>query len=239
MIISIRIAVLSFVLLAYPARGAEQAAPKPTSHTTRLIEGWTVHVDDRLLAGPDKALGERAVRLLSDRLFEIALIVPADKVRRLRQVPIWLDRTHGELKRAQYHPGVEWLKENGYDPKLVKCVHIPDAAEFVSPRFQREQPWAVLHELAHAYHDQVLGFDDPRIMSAWRKFVAGGRYKSVMHMSGRMRPHYGLTDQKEFFAEMTETYFGMNDFFPFNSVELHHEEPEIFALLARIWGPLP
>jgi hypothetical protein len=47
-----------------------------------------------------------------------------------------------------------------------------------------------------------------------------------------------LTDQKEFFAEMTEAYFGMNDFFPFNRGELKDAEPEIHALMKKIWeGP--
>ena len=53
-----------------------------------------------------------------------------------------------------------------------------------------------------------------------------------------MREHYGLTDEKEFFAEMTECYFGSNDFYPFVTGELKQAEPEIFALLADIWGPL-
>ena len=34
-------------------------------------------------------------------------------------------------------------------------------------------------------------------------------------------------DQKEFFAEMTEACFGMNDFFPFNRAELMTAEPKI------------
>jgi hypothetical protein len=41
----------------------------------------------------------------------------------------------------------------------------------------------------------------------------------------------------EFFAEMTEAYFGQNNFFPFNRAELKTEEPEIYTLLADIWGP--
>ena len=52
-----------------------------------------------------------------------------------------------------------------------------------------------------------------------------------------MRPHYGLTDQKEFFAEMSEAYFGKNDFFPTDADELKREEPELFGLLEHIWGP--
>ncbi len=38
---------------------------------------------------------------------------------------------------------------------------------------------------------------------------------------------------------MTECYFGSNDFYPFVTGELEEAEPEPFALLADIWGPLP
>lgn len=212
--------------------------PKPTSHTIRQIEGWTVHVDDRLLGGEGKDLGERAMALLDEHLKKIVGVVPKDKVARLKEVHIWLDLSHGGLRSAQYHPSKGWLLANGYDLALARCVHIPDAKDFVSPRLQHDQPWTVLHELAHAYHDQVLGFEEPRILAAWKKFVASGKYESVKHVSGRMVRHYGLTDQKEFFAEMSESYFGKNDFFPFDREELKREEPEIFGLLQEIWGTI-
>lgn len=225
-----------------PSESRHRAAlPKPTSHTTRTIEGWTVHVDDRLLTGPgpDQELGNRALKLLANRLFEITGVVPADRLKRLQQVPIWLDLSHGELFAAQYHPSADWLKENGYDTAMAKAVHLPNVKDFLNPTTQHQQPWMVLHELAHAYHDQVLGFEDPQIHDAWRRFVDSGKYKSVLHMSGRMEPHYGLKDEHEFFAEMTEAYFGMNDFYPFNGVELAREEPELYELLKTIWGPVP
>jgi hypothetical protein len=38
---------------------------------------------------------------------------------------------------------------------------------------------------------------------------------------------------------MSEAYFGMNDFSPFNRAELKREEPQLFSLLLKIWGPLP
>jgi hypothetical protein len=226
---------ITCLALGLSAVGEDRDPPKPTSHTQRDIEGWTVHIDDRLLAGPDREVGERALRLLANRLYDINLVVPADKVARLKKVPIWIDRTHGKLRPAQYHPSVEWLKANGYSPALARCVHIPDAAEFADVKHQRVQPWSVLHELAHAYHDQVLGFDHAGIKAAWKRFVKSGRYQSVLHISGKQLPHYALTDEKEFFAEMTETYFGQNDFFPFNRAELQREEPEVFKLLAHIW----
>ena len=61
----------------------------------------------------------------------------------------------------------------------------------------------------------------------------------MLHIGGNRIRHYALSDQKEFFAEMTEAYFGVNDFYPFNHAELKEAEPETFALLTEIWGPLP
>lgn len=228
---------LFLLLLASPANAADP--PKPTAHTKREIAGWAVRVDDRLLGGPDADLGTRAVKLLEAQLQVIAVTVPEDRLKELRTVPIWLDRTHGKLVPAQYHPSADWLTGNGYAKELARCVHVPDAAYFASARHQRHQPSAMLHELAHAYHDQVLDFDNAEVKAAWERFAAGGRYKAVLHIDGTKRSHYGLTNEKEFFAEMTESYLGRNDFFPFNSAELRQEEPEVFRLMEKVWGKLP
>jgi hypothetical protein len=225
--------------LSRDAPAEDTLPPKPASHTERQVEGWTIRVDDRLLHGEGAVLGQRALRLLETRLYEVKLLVPAERVERLQKVTFWLDQSCGALKSPQYHPGVEWLQEHEYDPQLVKSVHIPSAEYFAALRFQREQPLGVLHELAHAYHDQVLSFEHPEIKAAWKKFAEGGRYANVLHANGKKRPHYAATNQMEFFAEMTESYFGANDFFPFNNAELQAEEPEIHALLGTIWGPLP
>ncbi len=108
----------------------------------------------------------------------------------------------------------------------------------MTPRNVNEQPWVVLHELAHAYHDQVLGFDDPRIIDAYERFKKSGHGDATLVITGQRVRHYVLADHKEFFAEMSEAYFGMNDFFPFNRAELMIAEPEIFTLLRTIGGPV-
>lgn len=211
----------------------------PTAYTIRQVEGWNVRLDDRLLQGGNAATGEKALSLLAARLVAITIVVPEVALAKLRSVTIQMDLEYGELRPMQYHPDAGWLKKNGYSETLAKCVHIPEVKGFLSPFENRRMPWVVLHELTHAYHDQVLGFDEPRIKAAWEKFCAGGKYKSVLTSPGPMREHYGLTNQKEFFAEMTESYFGSNDFYPFVAGELKQAEPEIFALLNDIWGPEP
>ena len=148
---------------------------------------------------------------------------------------IVLDLSCGGLVPMQYHPSAGWLKANGYPADLAKCVHLPRAADLATKRNVREQPWVILHELAHAYHDQVLGFDDPRVREAFEAYKAGGRGEKALRHDGKRVRHYALTDHKEFFAEMTEAYFGVNDFFPFNRAELREAEPEIHRLLQQIW----
>jgi putative heme-binding domain-containing protein len=224
--------------LAPPPHQKPDEPAKPTSYTTRNVEGWTVRIDDRLLHSPNDAMGARALRFLEGKLADIKVVVPADRLKKLQSVTIVLDLTHGKLGPMQYHPSAGWLLLNGYSTALAKCVHVPRAADLPTRRNVVEQPWVILHELAHAYHDQVLGFDEPRIREAYEKFKKSGHGDKVLQANGQRVRHYGLTNHKEFFAEMTEAYFGVNDFYPFNRVELKEAEPEIYALLRDIWeGP--
>ncbi|MGI9178701.1 MAG: metallopeptidase [Pirellulales bacterium] len=223
-----------------PAGGSVALQPhQPGSRSPRSLEGFTILVDDALLpGGPNEPLGREALAFLAAKLAEIRIVLPTEKVDALRKVTIVLDRECGTLDSMQYHPSGDWLAANGYPRSLEKCVHLPRARDVATRRNINEQPWVILHELAHAYHDQVLGFDDPRIVAAWVAFGKSGRGDDTLLFNGSRVRHYGLTDHKEFFAEMTEAYFGSNDFYPFNRAQLKTEFPEIFQLLTEIWGPI-
>jgi hypothetical protein len=226
---------LAWAATRCPAADDKPAADRPASRTDRKVEGWTVRVDDRLLTGPDAPLGTRSLRFLEAKLSDIAAVVPADKLQKLRAVAVVLDLSHGDLKSMQYHPSAGWLTGHGYAADLAKCVHIPRAADLPVRRNITEQPWVILHELAHAYHDQVLGFDEPRIQEAYKAYKKSGRGDRTLLHNGTRVEHYALTTPMEFFAEMTEAYFGVNDFFPFNRAELKETEPAVEELLTHIW----
>ena len=210
--------------------------PQPMSRTERNVEGWTIRVDDRLVVAPDDALGTRALKFLEAKLVEIRAVVPAERLKELQSFTIVLDLNCGNLASMQYHPDAGWLKAHGFPTELAKCVHLPRAADLPTRRNINEQPWVILHELAHAYHDQVLDFDESRIMAAYEKFKQSGHGDAALLYNGKRVKHYGLTNQKEFFAEMTESFFGVNDFYPFNRAELQDSEPELFDLLSKIWN---
>ena len=223
-------------LLTSP-RASRAELPQPKSRSVRQIEGWTVRVDDRLLGdAPEAAVGSRAIRFLEAKLVEIKAVVPEERLKDLQSVTIVLDLNCGKLGAMQYHPDAGWLKANGYPTDLAKCVHLPQAADLPTRRNINEQPWVILHELAHAFHDQKLGFDEPRIKAAHERFKQSGRGDAALLYNGKRVKHYGLTNPMEFFAEMTESYFGSNDFFPFNRAELQDSEPEVFQLLTEIWN---
>lgn len=228
----------SFIALAALAAAcvAGTLAAAPTSRTTRELEGWTIRVDERLLAPPNDKLGNQALTFLEAKLVEIKAVVPATRLADLQKVVIVLDLECGDLGSMQYHPSADWLEEHGYGRDLAKCVHLPQAADVATKRNINEQPWVILHELAHAYHDQVLGFDEPRIAAAYGQYKHSGRGDATLLFDGQRVRHYALTDPKEFFAEMTEAYFGSNDFYPFNRAELKESEPRLLELLEEIWG---
>ena len=191
-----------------------------------------MHVNQALL-GDKKALGDRALALMETKLKEVEAVLPEKVVDRLRKVPIWLGVNDGQAPGAEYHPSREWLKDNGYNPDKAKGVEIGNAQSFVT--WSEQQPSMVLHELAHAYHDQVLDFDHPEILAAYRRVKESGKYDKIKHVNGREERHYALTDQKEFFAEMTESVFGRNDFYPFTRGELEAFDPQTARMVKAMW----
>ena len=94
----------------------------------------------------------------------------------------------------------------------------------------------VLHELAHAYHHQVLSYENPEVRACYDQAVASKSYEVVLHHDGRKVRAYALTDDQEYFAESTEAFFSRNDFFPFTRAQLKQHDPEMEQLLARLWG---
>ena len=71
---------------------------------------------------------------------------------------------------------------------------------------------------------------------AYAKYRKSGRGEKVLRHDGRRVRHYALTNHKEFFAEMTEAYFGTNDFYPFVRAELKQVDPRMYDLLEKLWG---
>ena len=202
----------------------------------KKVEGWTVKLDPQLLLKENKAIYNKAIKALANHLQRITYIVPAKRLKDLKKVLIWMELDNPELGNMQYHPNVNWLINHGHDPRLVKHVHITHAEILYKAKTWEKHPYVILHELAHGFHDQVLSFNNPEIIKVYKAAMKKGIYEEVLLFTGKKVPHYSLTDHKEYFAESTEAYFGVNDFYPFVRAELKEHDPAMHALLKKIWS---
>jgi hypothetical protein len=94
----------------------------------------------------------------------------------------------------------------------------------------------VLHELAHAYHYLVFKDNHAGITAAFKKAKQNWLHQDVCHLDGSKRAAYAANDEGEYFAELTEAYFGLNDFFPFTRAKLEAHDLDGYQLLVKIWG---
>lgn len=223
--------ILVCVVCAVPCR-AEPVYDPVDAYERETIAGFSIliHGDVVTQAGEVEAMR----RELRRQLEEIREVVPPSALARLEKVPIWVEWDKKPRGAAVFHPSAEWLRENGYNPEKAGCVEISNTRNFVRWSAS-DQPWMVMHELAHAYHFLVLGETHEGIADAHRRAIAAGIYRSVEHVDGRSRAAYAETNEKEYFAELTEAYYGKNDFFPFTRAELERHDPDGYRLMQATW----
>lgn len=217
---------------------------KVQEYKYRMFEvcGWRVRIREELELDSESA--ERmqdALLQLREQLEEIERVVPKEAVQELKQVVLWFSPEYaGVPPRAEYHPGEEWLKDNGRDPQMVRGVEFTNVKDFKQERMR--MPNFVLHELAHAFHHQVLedGFDNKQVKEMYLKAKEAGTYNQVEQRFGDGRSKivqaYAMTNAAEYFAEGTEAYFSTNDFFPFDRSQLRKHDPVLEKSLGRIWS---
>jgi hypothetical protein len=216
--------------------GQEAQEPRLSSpdYDSRVIEGWAVLVNKRFLAD-EPELASRALELLRDHIYHVIQKLPMLAVEKLRTVPIWVEERLPHNPCMVYHPDARWLEEHGIRPEKARCVEITNVRNFLE--WSLEQPWMLLHELAHAYHHQFLenGFENAEVNAAFEHAIARGLYKSVLKVSGQEMKAYAASNPREYFAEATEAFFGTNDYYPFVRPELQRYDREAFDLLERLW----
>jgi hypothetical protein len=221
-----------------PTATSEDAKQPAVQREMRDVEGWNLAIDRRLLEAHLKET-EQAVELLKIQLVEIKRVVPETAVIELQKVPLYFSPAYPRFgAHAEYHPNVQWLRDNGRDPAMEKSVEFTNILIFEEET--RRMPNFALHELAHAYHDRVLGFEEPQVIAAYEAAKRSGKYDHVERRdaAGRVSRDkaYAMVDHKEYFAETSEAFFSKNDFFPFDRKELEETDPAMFEVLGKLWN---
>lgn len=221
--------------IASAALFAEEPRFEPsTNYDARTLEGWTIHLNTRF-ADVEPELCDETMTLLRFQLLQIVRVVPKPAVKALRTIPIWVELDEPHHPCMCYHPDPGWLRAHDMNPDKARSVELANARNFLT--WTRQQPWMVLHELAHGYHHQIVadGYENAELEAALGEAKERKLYDDVLRINGRQDRHYALTNQQEYFAEQTEAYFGTNDFFPFVRPELKQHDPRMYALIEALW----
>lgn len=213
-------------------------APAQKSWNESEIEGWRLYISKRFENKSAPEI-EKAKELLRTQLKEIKSVVPPSAVSKLQQVSLYFSPEYpGVGPRAEYHPNRGWLRENGRDPVMEKGIEFTNISIFAEET--RRMPNFALHELAHAFHDQVHGFDNQEIETAYRRAKAGAKYDRVQRQDSEGNltwdRAYAITNSSEYFAETSEAFFSRNDFYPFHREELKSHDPQMDQLLEKLWN---
>ncbi len=213
--------------------GQGRSFPLAAVYPRRMLAGFTVLVHPEVLQHEKEAAATLAE--LESQLQQVQRVIPREPLARLQKLRIWIEWEKKKKGAAEFHVSAQWLKKNGYNPDKVGAMEINNARNFLAWS-QRDQPWMVLHELAHGYHYLVLGVDHPDIRAAYKQAKERKLYQDVAYIRGGTRKAYALTNPQEYFAELSEAYFGKNDFFPFTRAELARHDPVGFQVLDKVWN---
>lgn len=216
-----------------------QAPPAPFTPTDqyrrRELLGFT------LLLNPELSQRQREVDTLLKELEKqfknVQEVLTAEQFDVVRQPPIWIEWDNPALDSPSAFLGSEkWISLKGLNPEKLNCIEINNSRRFVLTA-QRVQPWLMMHELAHVWHFRKLGVQHPGIMKAYADAMDAKLYDSVLYTEGvKKRRAYAAKNYIEYFAELSEAWFGKNDYYPFTRKELQSHDPQGYNLMLEIWG---
>lgn len=223
------LAVFALFLMGYPMR-------KPAAQSFedyRIVQGWKVHYESGL-AKKDPEKLQRALDVLEVKLAEVRMLLPKQPLETLQEVEFWIS-ANANNQSTVYHPSAEWLRRNQRNPKMAGGIQLQNVDNFFITL--KRQPMAVLHELAHAWHHRVSKSDQKLITKTYQNAIKEGLYQNVTRYGGAIKDvkAYAITNEKEYFAELSEAYFGMNDYFPYNRMQLEKYDPQGYAMMQAVW----
>lgn len=225
------------------ATSAVEASPDESvlaQYEHREMLGFALMVN-RGFIDTEPAMLDRVLLQLEADLDEITHILPEPALAAVRRTTIWVElqgaKNGGMSGRGMCcHWSADWLESVGLPREKAGGVEIVNAEDFLA--WRRTQPYMLLHELAHAYH-RMIGPDLPEIMEPYKAAIEAGLYDEVGRNSvptDDTVKAYAATNHHEYFAELSEAYFALNDFVPYTRSQLAALDPIGLAMVEKLWN---
>lgn len=232
------------VAIALTSLNAYTAATEVTGvgYKTYSIKGRSVLFEDDLVKR--KELRRKVAEWITIDLRDVKLKFPERAYEKISKVAIWIDYTTDPIggltgHGAAYFPGPSFMLRHGWPLAKVGNIEIFNALEYVQWR-GRYSGQVLVHELSHAYEQYVTDNSKKfrnELVKVFHRAKLSGKYQKVDYKGSIQKyPAYAMTNANEYFAELTEAYYGNNDYFPHNREQLKQFDPEGFALIEKFWN---
>ncbi len=224
------------ILFTLAAFAAPAAADAPTAkYKTYRLQDFTVRVSPE--AARHKAETDALLRAVDVQLEKIVGLVPDKPLAVLRKVTIWVEWDGPAEKNvvARFFPGSWAVKNLGLNPDKANGIEVPNVNRFVD-NHEKGSTWVVMHELAHAYHHLALAKKDGAIQATHKQAVERKLYENVEHFNGYRGRGYAVTNYREYFAVLSEAYFGKSYNFPYDRAGLLRYDTAGYWLMEDAWG---
>jgi len=199
-------------------------------YSTYSIENFKCFISDEVMQeNSDSKWVNKPLDLLSRSLRKVNEVYPENAKVLFHKIYIFVDWNK---------PGALGLYSQGprgpSDPKThFNCIDI-NGMKFVTEKNndKKLQPnntatLVLLHELAHCYHHQVLGWNHELIKDAYQN----AKNQKLFDLKS-----YLMSSDKEYFAELTTAYLDKHYSVPKTREEIKEKDIQGYGLMGKIWG---
>ncbi|HMP98434.1 MAG TPA: hypothetical protein PKC24_01545 [Cyclobacteriaceae bacterium] len=210
----------------------------PDEYISHQLHGFEVLINKSALYDYQQTTDSALMQLKKDLLKITKFKMTKSALDSLRTVRIFIDWDTGHHS-LQVHNNEDWLIQNGYILEKTNQMEISNIKNYMAYRNQN-QPYVVMHEMTHAFHNRLSEADKVLIKNTYEKAMQKNLYQSVRYHHGDGNyesevPAYAGTDEFEYFAEITVAYFGLCNFYPFNRKDLKKYDNAGYKLVRLIW----
>ena len=232
--------VVAFGQTSTSAKGPKKKDDTPPGYKKDNLRGFTLYFSDEVLE-QDKSsrLERKPLEALEQELIVVERVLPADKVKHLKAVPIWVEwderiamnNGRGGRPVALFlggHQANLLADDRPYKANAVTVLSLRSLTIEHQPKTDSGR-CVTLHELAHAFHYHVVG-ESALVKQTYRQAMERKLYDPEL---------YAATNEREYFAELSCAYLDRLDYFPRTREELKKHDAKGYELMEKAWGKPP
>lgn len=227
------------VAVAQPPKKKEDV---PEGYKKDNLRGFTLYFSDEVFKQNEKTKLERTpLEALERELIIVETVLPADKVKSLKAVPIWVEwderiaMNNGRAGSAVavfyggHQSNLLGGSKNPLKSNSVTILSLRSLAEEHQPKTDSGR-CVTLHELAHAFHHLVVGGNNPLVTGAYKQAMERKLYDPGLYVA---------TNDHEYFAELTCAYLDRLDYYPRTRDDLKKLDAKGYEMMEKLWGRPP